>query len=114
MNEEEFLSEEEQVTYKKDLEKYLKAYPYLREPVALDMLKQALYSKVRVKRLTLLVLKGECSPEEMLTAQRLLDALQRTMLLIFTRLGITFTSRQRRKEPKKIKPPDMEEEQDEN
>ena len=107
--EEEFLSIEEQSTFKKDLDKYLKAYPYLREPVAYDMLKQALFSKIRVHRLTLEVLKGGLEPEDMLSKQRLLDALQRTMLLIFTRLGITFTSRQRRKEPTRVKLPTMDE-----
>jgi len=112
MSEEEYLTKEEQAEYKKDLEKYLKAYPYLREPVAFDMLKQALYSKARVKRQTIFVLKADCTPEEMLTAQRLLDSLQRTMLLIFARLGITFAPRQRRKEPTRVKPPTSEEEEE--
>ena len=111
MNEEEFMSEEEREQYHRDLEKYLKAYPYLREPVALDMLKQALVSKVRVDRLTTFVLKADCTPEDLLTSQRLLDSLQRTMLLIFTRLGITFTSRQRRKEPTKVRRPTEEEDE---
>jgi hypothetical protein len=42
MNEEELMNKEEREQYQKDLDKYLKAYPYLREPVAHDMLNRSI------------------------------------------------------------------------
>ena len=51
------------------------------------------------------VLDEDIPLKERMTAEKLLDALQRTLVLLFTRLGITYTSRTRRKEPRKVKTP---------
>ena len=89
-----------------DEKAYLKEYPYLKEPVAQDLLRQVLILKdARIPRLQLYVLDEAVPLRERMTAEKLLDALQRTLVLLFTRLGITYTSRTRRKEPRKVRTP---------
>jgi hypothetical protein len=108
----EFLTKEEARQFKHDFSQYLKAYPFLNEPVAFDMLREALLIKIQIQRLHKKVFGKAADPSELLQNGKQLDALQRTMALYFTRLGITFTSRQRQKEHKKVRTA-LEEQEDE-
>ena len=100
------LTNDEQQMIERDEKEYLKRYAYLNEPVAVDLLRQALILKdARIPRLQRYVLDEGVPLKERMTAEKLLDALQRTLVLLFTRLGITYTSRTRRKEPHKVKTP---------
>jgi len=100
------LTDEEWKRLKDDEERYLKAYPYLNEPVALDMLGQALeIISVRIPRVKQQLYDPNTSPENMIRLSKLLDVLQRTLALYFARLGITYQAKQRRKEPKRARPP---------
>lgn len=100
------LTDEEVKAIEADEKAYFKEYPYLKEPVAQDLLRQVLILKdARIPRLQLYVLDEAVPLKERMTAEKLLDALQRTLVLLFTRLGITYTSRTRRKEPRKVRTP---------
>ena len=100
------LTADEKQMIERDEKEYLKRYAYLNEPVAIDLLRQALILKdARIPRLQRYVLDEGIPLKERMTAEKLLDALQRTLVLLFTRLGITYTSRTRRKEPRKVKTP---------
>ena len=100
------LTADEKQMIERDEKEYLKRYAYLNEPVAIDLLRQALILKdARIPRLQRYVLDEGIPLKERMTAEKLLDALQRTLVLLFTRLGITYTSRTRRKEPHKVKTP---------
>ena len=100
------LTDDEKQMIERDEKEYLKRYAYLNEPVAIDLLRQALILKdARIPRLQRYVLDEGIPLKERMTAEKLLDALQRTLVLLFTRLGITYTSRTRRKEPRKVKTP---------
>jgi len=110
----ELLTSEEKQRYEADLKRYLKAYPFLAEPVTLDLLKEVLLIKdVQVPRLRSIVLDRSLEVKDLLSAQKQLDALQRTMVLLFTRMGIGYTTRTRRKQPKKIRTPLEEQEEEE-
>ena len=100
------LTDDEKQMIERDEKEYLKRYAYLNEPVAVDLLRQALILKdARIPRLQRYVLDEGIPLKERMTAEKLLDALQRTLVLLFTRLGITYTSRTRRKEPRKVRTP---------
>jgi hypothetical protein len=84
----------------------LKAYPFLKEPMALDLLREALeIMDVRIPRLKRQLYNPNTEPGKIIALEKIIDSLQRTLVLYFTRLGITYTSRQRRKEPHKVKTP---------
>jgi hypothetical protein len=100
------LTDEEREKVEADMKEYLKRYAYLNEPVALDLLREALILKdARIPRLQQYVLDQSIPMKDRMTAEKLLDSLQRTLALLYTRLGITYTSRTRRKEPRKVKTP---------
>jgi len=100
------MTEEEKQKCNDDRERYLKAYPYLNEPVALDMLDEALKIKnVRIKRVEDFIDNPDIPFKEKIPAMKVLEGLQRLLTLYFNRLGITYQSKQRRKEPKKVKTP---------
>ena len=102
----EFMTENEKRKCEQDKERYLKAYPYLNEPVALDMLAEALKIKnVRIPKLEEFIDNPNVEFEKKIGAMKLLESLQRTLALFFTRLGITYQSKPRRQEPKRAKPP---------
>jgi len=103
------LADEEKAEYEHDFKRYMKAYPYLMEPVGVDLLKEALFLKILIKRKSKIVLESS-QPEELLATQKLLESLIRTLALLFARLGITYTGKVKRKEPKTVVKPFEDEE----
>jgi len=100
------VTDDEWKNLKDDEKRYLKAYPFLNEPVALDMLREALeIINVRIPRVKQQLYDTNTSPDKFVQLNKVLDALQRTLALYFARLGITYQSKQRRKEPKKFRTP---------
>ena len=100
------VTDDEWKNLKDDEKRYLKAYPFLNEPVALDMLREALeIINVRIPRVKQQLYNTNTSPDKFVQLNKVLDALQRTLALYFARLGITYQAKQRRKEPKRVRPP---------
>lgn len=99
------LTDEEATQYERDLKMYLDAYPYLKEPIMMDMIKEYVLMKIRLQRMNSWLFSAHIPESEKYGASRLADNLRRTMSLYATRMGITFVSRQRRKEKIKRKKP---------
>ena len=100
------LTPEERQRLDEDMARYLRAYPFLAEPVTFDLLEVALFIRnVFIPRLYAVVLDPGMEVPSMLSAQKRLETLQRTLVLLFTRMGIGYTTRPRRKYPSKIKAP---------
>jgi len=99
------LTEEEREQYERDMEMYLEAYPYLKEPIMRDMLKRYELCKIRLQRIESYLFDSHVVEEDKLSAQRLANDLSRVMSLLATRMGITYVSRQRRKEKVERKTP---------
>jgi len=99
------LTDEEREQYKEDMKAYLDAYPYLKEPMMMDMLKNYELCKIRLERLQSFLFNHVIPESEKLSGQRLANDLSRVMSLLATRMGITYVSRQRRKEKIKRQTP---------
>lgn len=99
------MSDDERKQYREDWKTYLDAYPYLNEPVMTDLLKRYLIMKIRLQRLEAFLMDRNIVESDKLGAQRLANDLARVMSLLATRMGITYVSRQRRKEKIKRKTP---------
>jgi hypothetical protein len=107
------LTPEELEAYEADLKRYLKAYPFLQEPATLDLLKEALLMKdVQIPRLRNIVFDSKIEIKDLLSSQKQLANLQRTMVLMFTRIGVSYTSQQRGKQEKKILSPIEQQEEE--
>jgi len=99
------LTDEEREQYHKDIAMYLKAYPYLKEPICMDMLKHFELGKIRLQRLESYLFDPVIVEEDKISAMRLANDLLRVLSLLGTRMGITYVSRQRRKEKIQRKTP---------
>jgi len=98
----------------KEKERYLKAYSYLKEPVMEDLLLEYLLIKLRLQRVNAYVHNPVIPEEDKVGAEKKADMLRRTFSLLATRMGISYVSRQRRKEKIERKLPFelMEEDED--
>jgi len=94
------LTPEQRKEYDEDRKRYMEQYPFLKEAVAQDFLHELLLIKARIAQLTPQVLKQEDIRLKLAISKHLND-LQRTFQLYCQRLGITYSPRKRRKEPKR-------------
>ena len=92
------LTDEEKDQFENDYRKYLDYYTYLKEPVMQDMLREYLLIKIRLARLESYVFNLNIEEKEKFGADKLVNDLRRTMSLLATRMGISYVSRQRRKD----------------
>lgn len=99
------LTPEEREQYDRDMENYLKWYPYLNEPIMSDMLHEYEMMKLRLERIKRVTMNPNIDLKETITLEKMADMLRRTMSLYANRLGISFTGRQRRKEKIQRRPP---------
>lgn len=95
------LDDKEKEYFKKRKETYLKAYPYLKEPAMELLLGELIFMELRMRRLNERVFANTA----IIAEKNELDGLRRTFVLYLTRMGISYISRERRKEkPKKQSP----------
>jgi hypothetical protein len=92
------LTEEEKKYYETRKTDYLKASPYLKEPLMSFMLHQVLLMEIRMMRLNAIIADTNSEKAAVNSACRALDALQRTYAVYGTRMGQGYISRERRKE----------------
>jgi len=101
----EYLTEEDTTWIESEKKRYLDAYSYLKEPVMMDLLHEYLLIKLRLRYINAYVHNPVIPEEDKLGAEKRADMLRRTFSLLATRMGISYVSRQRRKEKLKRKLP---------
>lgn len=99
------LTDDERVQFEKDIAAYLEAYAYLEEPMMLDLLYEYEVMKIRLARIRAFLLDKNVAEMDKFGAEKLADMLRRTMSLFATRMGITYVSRQRKKDKIQRKTP---------
>lgn len=104
----EMLTPEQREQYRKDIDTYLKYYPELREPVMMDLLHEYELMRLRLQMVETKIMSGEIEPKQVIKTEKLADMLRRTISLYANRMGISYVSKQRRKEQIKRKPPTEE------
>jgi len=92
------LTPEDLARIQKLRKEYLEAYPYLDEPIMLDLLHEYLLIKLRLEYINAWVHNPNIAEEDKLGAEKRVDSLRRTYSLLATRMGISYVSRQRRRE----------------
>jgi len=101
----EYLMPEDKEAIEKEKERYLEAYAYLKEPVMMDLLHEYLLIKLRLLRINAWIMNPAIPEEDKIGAEKRADMLRRTFSLLATRMGISYVSRQRRKEKLKRRLP---------
>lgn len=99
------LTDDERALFEKDIASYLEAYAYLEEPMMLDLLMEYEVMKIRLARTRAFLLDIKVPEQEKFGAEKMADMLRRTMSLFATRMGITYVSRQRKKDKIQRKTP---------
>jgi hypothetical protein len=108
------LTAEEKRVFEQDVAVYLETYPYLEEPFMMDLLYEYEFMKINLMRIRRVVFDGNIDEKEKYSQEKRADTLRRTMSLYANRMGITYVSRQRKKEKVERKTPlEMIEEEDE-
>ena len=102
---EQMLNEEEKKFYEDRKKQYMKNYPYLKEPAMQVMLRHVITMEIQMERILAFLMDTHIPISESVGAGKRLDALRRTYSLYLTRMGITYVSRERRKERLKKKTP---------
>jgi len=88
----------------KKVKEYLDAYPHLRNPATIDLLRQTVKTWERIQILEELQEKCENSKDKMQIIFKI-NSLTKTWLTMLGNLGITFTRQQYKSSKKKVQPP---------
>lgn len=100
------LSPDQKKAYDADWKRYNEAYPFIKnEPVSQDLLHEALLIKARLAIITPKTLNAKEDLKTIISANKQVNDLQRTMQVMFQRLGITHSPKKGRKEEKRRKVP---------
>jgi len=88
----------------KKISEYLKAYPHLRNPATIDLLRQTVKTWQRMQMLEELLDQTKNIREKAKLAFKI-NSLTKTWLTMLGNLGITFTRQQYKSSKKRVQPP---------
>jgi len=77
----------------KKMDEYLKAYPHLKTPASIDMLRQAMNTWLKIKKLEELEKKAEFIKEKVVIIDKI-NTLTKTWTTMMANLGLAYTKQQ--------------------